>query len=794
MINTTKIAKNNLKQNKSKSILIIITILLSTTLLASVGMTCVDWSYQNKQRTIKYCGTQHGVYTSINQTKYEEIKAHADIENIGIINGLGIKEYEDETKIGISYIDDKAIEFNNMKIIQGRAPNSRNEIMIDEVGLEKLGYEKKINQKIKIDYEDNTKKGITSSEFIVSGIMETSEMAKVKKMFPGVVSKEYMTSTRDMSKEKSNVFITIKDADNLSGEEITAKIEKIAKDLDIPKGRVAVNEDYINTLKPDNDVMMWGTIISIVVILSSILVIYNIFYLSIVTKVQEFGKLRAIGATKSQIKSIVLKEGMMLSLIAIPVGIALGYIINEFILGMIFITDASISKLPISIGVALISFITVFISLLKPMKVASKVSIIDAIRYNGEVNCTAKSREGYENINLKRLSYANLKRNKKRTYVTIASLSLSGIIFIVMASVMNSMDAEKMARDHFSYDIQIDLAGYTLGDDDSPSTEINILQTKNPLGEDFRNKLLNIDGVTKIENSKELKVEMKDHKTEYKYHNLSSVNENDLENMQLYLEDGKIDLEKLKSGEEVIISEVELAKETGVKVGDNITLTIYDGNKKIDKEFKVQAITSAPGTFVIHDDAFEKIVDVDSTNKIGIYVDENKYEEIKAYIKNLDKSNGYIESIYIDEQLKSYELIIDATKVIGYSLVSVIGVIGFMNLINSMISSIITRKKELGMLQAIGLTDKQLVKMLNIEAMFYTGVMLISSLTLGSGLGYIAVQACRKTGMSYAVYTFPIVQAIIMVVCVVIAQLLLTYLISKNFNKESLIDRVRYSE
>lgn len=794
MINTTKIAKNNLKQNKSKSILIIITILLSTTLLAAVGMTCVDCSYQNKQRIIKYCGTQHGVYTNINQKKYEEIKAHADIENTGIINGLGIKEYEDETKIGISYIDDKASEFNNMKIIQGRAPSSRNEIMIDEIGLEKLGYEKKINQKIKIDYEDNTKKGITSSEFIVSGIMETSEMAKVKKMFPGVVSKEYMTSTRDMSKENFNVFFKIKGVDNLSGEEITAKIEKIAKDLEIPKGSVGVNEDYINTLKPDNEVMMWGGIISIVVILSSILVIYNIFYLSIVTKVQEFGKLRAIGATKSQIKSIVLKEGMMLSLIAIPIGIALGYIINEFILGMIFVTDDSISKLPISIGVAVISFITVFISLLKPMKVASKVSIIDAIRYNGEGNCSDKSREGYENINLKRLSYANLKRNKKRTYVTILSLSLSGIIFIVMASVMNSIDVEKVVREHFPYDIEIDLAGYTLGDDDSPSTEINILQTKNPLGKDFRKQLLNIDGVTKIENSKELKVEMKDYKTEYKYHELSSVNENDLENMQLYLEDGKIDLEKLKSGEEVIISQVELAKETGIKVGDKITLTIYDGNKKIDKEFKVQAITSAYGTFVIHDDAFEKIVDVDSTNKIGIYVDENKNDEIKAYIKNLDKSNGYIESIYIDEQLKSYELIIDATKVIGYSLVSVIGVIGFMNLINSMISSIITRKKELGMLQAIGLTDKQLVKMLNIEAMFYTGVMLVASLTLGTGLGYIAVQACRKAGMSYAVYTFPIVQASIMIVCVVITQLLLTYLISKNFNKESLIDRVRYSE
>ncbi len=794
MINTTKIAKNNLKQNKSKSILIIITILLSTTLLAAVGMTCVDWSYQNKQSIIKYCGTQHGIYGRIDEKKYEEIKAHADIENTGIVNGLGIKAYEDETKIGISYIDDKASEFNNMKIIQGRAPNSRNEIMIDDIGLEKLGYEKKINQKIKIDYEDNTKKGITSSEFIVSGIMEASEMAKVKKMFSGVVSKDFMTSTRDMSKEKSSVYITIKDADNLSGEEITAKIEKIAKDLEIPKGRVGVNEDYINTLKPDSEVIMWGAMISIVVILSSILVIYNIFYLSIVTKIQEFGKLRAIGATKRQIKSIVLKEGMILSLIAIPIGIALGYIINQFILGKISVTDASISKLSISIGVAVISFITVFISLLKPMKVASKVSIIDAIRYNGEGNCSDKSRNGYENINLKRLSYANLKRNKKRTYVTILSLSLSGIIFIVMASVMNSIDAEKMLRSHFPYDIEIDLAGYTFGEEDSPSTKINILQTKNPLGKDFRNKLLNIDGVIKIENSKDLKVEMKDYKTEYKYHNLKSVNENDLENMQLYLEDGKIDLEKLKSGEEVIISQVELAKETGVKVGDKITLTIYDGNKKIDKEFKVQAITSAPATFVIHDDAFKKIADIDSTDKIGIYIDKNKYDDVKAYIEKLDKSNEDIQSLYIDEQLKSYELSIDATKVIGYSLVIVIGVIGFMNLINSMISSIITRKKELGMLQAIGLTDKQLVKMLNIEAMFYTGTMLISSLTLGTGLGYIAVQACRKAGMSYAVYTFPIVQAIIMIVCVVIAQLLLTYLISKNFNKESLIDRVRYSE
>lgn len=446
------------------------------------------------------------------------------------------------------------------------------------------------------------------------------------------------------------------------------------------------------------------------------------------------------------------------------------------------------------IGVMIISLITIYISLLKPMKEASKVSIIEAVRYNGEDKNNKKNRKGYESINLHRLSYANLSRNKKRTYITVISLSLSAIIFIVISSVMNSIDAEKMTRERFSQDIKIDLDGYTYGEEDSPDTEMNILQKNNPLGENFIKKLLNIKGVTNIDKSKSAKCELNGYKIEYKYHDLSSVNEDDLKNLEFYLEDGEINLEKLKSGEEILITQPELATEIGIKVGDKITLTLYDGDKKIKKEFKVQGITSNPSTFAMHYDAFDKIFDIDTTTTIGIYTQKDEYENIKSYIESLDKNNDYIQAAYIDELLKDNKLAIAVTKGIGYALVVIIGIIGFMNLINSMITSIITRKKELGMLQAIGLTDKQLVKMLNIEAMFYTGTMILSSLTLGTIIGYIAVYAFRKTGASYATYTFPLIQILIMVVSVVIAQLLLTYFISKNFNKESLIDRVRYSE
>lgn len=400
MINTTKIAKSNLKQNKSKSTLIIITIILATTLLTAVGLTCADWNFLSKENVRKYSGTQHGVYRKIDEQKLKQIKAHSQIEKIGIINSIGSKDYEDETKIGIGYIDNNAIEFSSKNFIDGKLPTKKNEIVLDDLALEKMGYEKKLGQKINLEYEDFAKKGTTKSEFILTGITKVNEISKLKKSYAGIVSKDYMESTRDMDKEISNVFITIKGENKLSGEELISKVEKIGKDLDIPKGSINVNEDYINTLKPDTQVIMWGATISIIVILSSILVIYNILYLSITSKVQEFGKLRAIGATKKQIKAIVLKEGIFLSTIAVPLGIALGYAINKFVLTKVFFNGADVQKLPIIIGVMGVSFLTVFISLLKPMKVASKVSIIDAVRYSGDIKTKSKTRKGYKYINI----------------------------------------------------------------------------------------------------------------------------------------------------------------------------------------------------------------------------------------------------------------------------------------------------------------------------------------------------------------------------------------------------------
>ncbi|HBE9800376.1 TPA: FtsX-like permease family protein [Clostridioides difficile] len=795
MINTTKIAKSNLKQNKSKSILIIITIILSTLMLSSIGIYIVDAGAYQKENTIKYSGNYQGILANVDEKQADILSNHADVELTGKMNGVGVEKLEDDSNISLAYMNEDALKLNSFEFIKGKLPSKENEIVLDSGALKALGYKNKdLGEKIKISYNDYKSDKKIEKEFIISGILKTSEISEAGKYYYAIISESYMRNTRDMSQEDFNIYVKLNDKSNLSIEQAKSKLNKIANDVGLDTINVAVNENYINALKPDMETIMGGVFVGLVIVLFSILVIYNIFYISIVTKVQEFGKLRAIGATKKQVKNIVFKEGFILAGIAIPIGIILGYVLANIIIKSFMDIDVKSSRLPVILSVVVISFISVVLSLLKPMKVASKVSIVDAVRYTGNKISNKSKRKGYKNINLKRLSHANLERNKKRTYMTLASLILSGTIFITVSTALESFDAEKMAREHFPYDIEVRLSGYEMNSDKNPKDNLNILQMDNPLSKDFFNQIKNMEGIKRIESARSVKIGMEDYDVEFKYDLLQSINENDVKSLNKNIIDGKINLERLQTGDEIVITHVDTAKEMGVKAGDKIRLTLYDGDKKIKKEFKVQAIAMGVPSFGIGKDFIDRTLKYDSTSSLGIYTEEGKYQEIKDSIKKIAKNNGFLETDFIDSRIESNKATISFIKIMGYTLTGIIGVIGFMNLVNTMITSIVTRKKELGMLQAIGLTNKQLVKMLNSEAMYYTSGMMIGSILFGGILGYIAVIFLKKTGLSYATYSLPIVPILLMIVCILIAQFITTYLIGRSFNKESLIDRVRYSE
>ena len=130
-----------------------------------------------------------------------------------------------------------------------------------------------------------------------------------------------------------------------------------------------------------------------------------------------------------------------------------------------------------------------------------------------------------------------------------------------------------------------------------------------------------------------------------------------------------------------------------------------------------------------------------------------------------------------------------------YVILLMIAVIGFMNLINTMITSIITRKQELGMLQAIGLSDRQLTRMLAGEGMVFTAGTLLASMTLGNIFGYLIFLWGKNSHfMSVTEYHYPVWETVALAVLLIVGQMAITFFIGRRMRKESLIDRIRNGE
>ena len=130
-----------------------------------------------------------------------------------------------------------------------------------------------------------------------------------------------------------------------------------------------------------------------------------------------------------------------------------------------------------------------------------------------------------------------------------------------------------------------------------------------------------------------------------------------------------------------------------------------------------------------------------------------------------------------------------------YLVLVMIAVISFMNLINTMITSIAVRKKELGVLQAIGLSDKQLARMLATEGLVYTAGTLLASVTIGNLFGYYLFGVAKENHlMSLSAYHYPFVETILLAAVLIFGQLGITLFIAGRVRKESLIDRIRSGE
>lgn len=817
---TTRVAYCNMRHYKSKNILIGIAIILTTLLLFVIPSIGKDMVEVNFAVINKIYPTWHALYRNVDESTVMKLAAHHDVKTYGLRSDAGYMNLEDAT-VSMMYMDRTGMELYKVKLKEGQLPQKENDIVVSKGILEALGQNGKIGDTITVPYQILKDDGLDytkEKDFRICGFLADNESSKEQKQYTSLVSEAFLKAEIPVEQVKYRFLLQVNGQKGNTTADYTETIQNIARQFGISEDDMNINKEYLaaNYVDPATIPVIVG--IMLIVVLAGIITIYSVYYVSMNQRVREFGKLKAIGATKRQLRQIVLREGMGVALFAIPIGLLIGTVAVKVVL-LQFLEHAKDSNVLITeaykvvakgevqlyywwiylLAIA-VTLCTVYLSLMKPMRMAAKVSEIEAMRYQGGSKRQKSSRKGYQFLNIGRLTKRNLAENKKKSTITIVSMAVTGIFVMMVATVLSCANPMESAKSSIVGQYEISPIVES-GNKEHPEYEWAEVQKNNPLNEGLKQQIEELDGVERVDVFTALKVSGGPFEEKIGTEFINGVPEEYAEELKKGITEGNVTYEELKSGDKVILDRALLHWYPDIKVGDKLKLNIHDGDNTFQKEIEVAAIGEY-GTgltnyncLIMAKEGAEKLTINNSSSYFQVIADKDYDEALEASLQAIVDGSGRLQMRTWKNEYDTWENAIQMTRGACYAFIIILAAISIMNLINTMINSVHVRKKELGMMQAIGMSDRQLMKMLQLEGIFYTVGTLIISIGVGSLAGYPLFLYAKRTGMfDISTYHYPVTAAIIIILTLFVIQMLLAIFIAKSVRKDSLIERIRFSE
>lgn len=817
---TTRVAYCNMRHYKSKNILIGIAIILTTLLLFVIPSIGKDMVEVNFAVINKIYPTWHALYRNVDESTVMKLAAHHDVKTYGLRSDAGYMNLEDAT-VSMMYMDRTGMELYKVKLKEGELPQKENDIVVSKGILEALGQNGKIGDTITVPYQILKDDGLDytkEKDFRICGFLADNESSKEQKQYTSLVSEAFLKAEIPVEQVKYRFLLQVNGQKGNTTADYTETIQNIARQFGISEDDMNINKEYLaaNYVDPATIPVIVG--IMLIVVLAGIITIYSVYYVSMNQRVREFGKLKAIGATKRQLRQIVLREGMGVALFAIPIGLLIGTVAVKVVL-LQFVEHAKDSNVLITeaykvvakgevqlyywwiylLAIA-VTLCTVYLSLMKPMRMAAKVSEIEAMRYQGGSKRQKSSRKGYQFLNIGRLTKRNLAENKKKSTITIVSMAVTGIFVMMVATVLSCANPMESAKSSIVGQYEISPIVES-GNKEHPEYEWAEVQKNNPLNEGLKQQIEELDGVERVDVFTALKVSGGPFEEKIGTEFINGVPEEYAEELKKGITEGNVTYEELKSGDKVILDRALLHWYPDIKVGDKLKLNIHDGDNTFQKEIEVAAIGEY-GTgltnyncLIMAKEGAEKLTINNSSSYFQVIADKDYDEALEASLQAIVDGSGRLQMRTWKNEYDTWENAIQMTRGACYAFIIILAAISIMNLINTMINSVHVRKKELGMMQAIGMSDRQLMKMLQLEGIFYTVGTLIISIGVGSLAGYPLFLYAKRTGMfDISTYHYPVTAAIIIILTLFVIQMLLAIFIAKSVRKDSLIERIRFSE
>ena len=779
-----RISSRNMSANRKRNIFIVLTIALASALLSAIVLYGFGVPQETQKLNQK---TAQIVYHAISEQQGKELYNQKEIAWVGeFFNAFS--EQVNHSTVNFTYANADMLKSQSMPY-SGDLPTLEDEIVVQESFLDSLGYSNELGQTINIPFSDGT-----THDFKLTGILnvKTGDIGR----YTAIISKE-LAEQQYGNNIGMDYYIGLKNAQNMSEEEAASYANTLAQQLEISDENVIVRSTYFN-LKDENrgSDMLFYFLIGFITFVGSGIVIYSIFYISVASSIRNYGQLRTIGTTKRQIKKMVYREGKLLAAIAIPIGLIIGNVIGYLLVpaGWYWLT-----ALCVTVGVGLFAFIIVMISIRTPVKKAAAVSPMEALRYSDYKETMKESSVLHRKITPASLAKMNLSRQKTKSILTILSLSLGGVLVVLISTMLVSYDgvAEARGREFPTGEFNIQLNANQSWD--TADVSLAGLQQKNLLNSDFVNAVESIDGVTGTKRWYYTDAEYR--VNDYDDNWIYGFAKEDVSVLEENLIAGTVDYDELVSKNGIIlINDTAENLSLSAQLGDDVEVDfLTKSGQTITQSYTIMGIVSNfshPAfnmCFAMPMELMNEACGMDCSGTVSVMTETNKSDTIEASLNQLIDGNSDLVMDTIEESITYYsrnqQLTFGALLIVAIIVV----VFSFINLVNTTITNFLSRRQEIGMLQAIGLSKKQLIKMLCYEGMLYSAFATLVTLLLGAGLGFLCVQAV-KTMNPYFYYSFPWLAILLYLAILLIVQFILISYTTGNLKKQSLVEQIRAIE
>lgn len=834
------------RKNRGRNLVAVLAILMTAMMFATLFTLAQSMSENLVEMTFRQTGYDAQVsLKSIQPDQVKMLANHPDVKETGESTVLGLAENKalSGKQVEIRWADKSYASHSFCMPATGHMPEKGNEAALDTLTLKRLGVEPKLGEEVTLEWRkdlSDPEAEKISSTFTLCGFWEGNESVYASMAW---VSRDY---TEDILAESEdviadgNVFgMHMAQVTLYSDRNIEKTMDKVLSDTGLTDLNYHVNLAYSPemgaTALQETLPMYLGMIL---VFIAGYLIIYNIFQISVTADVQFYGKLKTLGMTTKQIKKLIFGQSNKLCLIGIPAGLLLGWL-----LGMVLVPaftgilegGGSVSVNPvIFIGSAVFAWLTVLISCLRPARLAGKVSPVEALRMSDADGRSKKIRRKKENTSLASMAWANLGRNKKRTVTVICSMTLGLVLLSCFYAKNAAFDMEKYLEN-------LTIADFELSDVTSEDYIGGYDPKGDTLNETLVETLESFEGVesTGHQYSAQFTWKMDEQTvknlqgfyTEEMLADWSTYNPSGAEafhravdtgetsavvfgmdgiplqevTKESYIMDGAFDAEAFSSGKYVLavgpaIEQDETYPSLPVpSVGSAIELAgksyevmavVYPLMPVDDGAAEMGAPSAMEMHFIIPADTFRAQWPENTLRRLFVNVKDSQVETMQewldAYMEEKDSSLPVTSRKSMAEQ---YEAETRSSAVMGNAISIIIALVGVLNFINSMVTAIVSRKREFAMIQSVGMTKNQLCRMLVCEGLYYAAITLTASYLISAAAVGIGIRAMVEGG--FTTFRFTLLPLIICTPILLVFAVLIPYLCFKNLEKHSIVERLR---